>query len=157
MRPNCWCIPPNLRQEIDNETRGRLLICVHAHCQMACLSWRNSKVVYFLSTVANPWAPDTWVLRQRKGHVGQWDVPLTPMQVLYEALMRGIDVKDQLRSSYPTLLQSHKWWHKGYCFVIDQSLVNSFILFKEAMVEMGFLVVTRKQFHLRVANALVQL
>jgi hypothetical protein len=62
--------------------------------------------------------------------------------------MCGVDVTDQLWSSYPILMKSHKWWYKRFCFVLDQSLVNSFILYTEEMLEVDFPVLTRKLFHL---------
>ena len=70
--------------------------------------------------------------------------------------MRGVDVTDQLRTAYPTLMKSHKWWHKCLSFVVDQSLVNAKIIHEEAALDMGFPTLTTKQFRLRVAEALVK-
>jgi hypothetical protein len=81
-----------------------------------------------LATAADPWSPDSWVLRRRKGHYGQWEVPTTPIHLMYQEFMRGVDVTDQLHAAYPTLMRSHKWWHKCVSFVVDQSLVNAKIL-----------------------------
>jgi hypothetical protein len=156
VRSNRLCIPENLHQECDNERRGRMVIRVHRHRQMACLSWRDSDVVYLLSTASDPWAPNTWVLRRRKGYACQWNVPSSPMHLEYQRFMRGVDVTDQLRASYPTLLHSHKWWHKCFSFILDQSLVNAFIIHEEVVEEFGLSNMTHKKFNLTIAEALVQ-
>ena len=156
VRSDRWCLPRNLKQEQDTIHRGRLIIRMHRHRQMACLSWRDSDTVFMLVTAADPWSPDSWVLRRRKGHSGQWEVPSTPIHLMYQEFMRGVDVTDQLRAAYPTLMRSHKWWHKCVSFVLDQSLVNAKILHDEAILDMGFPTVTTKQFRLRVAEGLVR-
>lgn len=113
-------------------------------------------MVFMLATAADPWSPDTWVQRRRKGHSGQWDVPTTPIHLMYQEFMCGVDVTDQLRASYPSLMRSHKWWHKCVSIVVDPSLVNAKILHDEAVLDMGFPIVTTKQFRLRVAEELVK-
>jgi hypothetical protein len=123
---------------------------------MACLTWRDSDTVFMLATAADPWSPDLWVLRCRKGHSGQWEVPSTSIHMMYQEFMRGVDVTDQLRAAYPTLMRSHKWWHKCVSFVLDQSLVNAKILHDEAILDMGFPTATTKQFRLRVVEGLVR-
>jgi hypothetical protein len=45
--------------------------------------------------------------------------------------MRGIDVADQLRSSYSCQNQSHKWWHWVILFLIDITIVNMFIMYSD--------------------------
>lgn len=149
-------LPRNLQQETDNDKRGRMIIRVHKDRQIACMSWHDSNVVFFLSTACDPWAPRQWALRRRKGHAGQWDVPSSPMHKLYEQYMRGVDVTDQLRASYPTLMRSHKWWHKVLSFVVDQSLVNSRICHDEVVADMGLPPLTHKKYNLRVADELVR-
>ena len=156
VRSDRWCLPRNLKQEQDNIHRGRLIIRMHRHRQMACLSWQDSDMVFMLTTAADPWSPDSWVLRRRKGHYGQWEVPSSPIHLMYQEFMRGVDVTDQLRAAYPTLMRSHKWWHKCVSFVVDQSLVNAKILHDEAVLDMGLPTVTTKQFRLRVAEGLVK-
>ena len=41
--------------------------------------------------------------------------------------MRGVDVVDQLRASYPSQTQSHNWWHWVFWFFVDISIVNMYV------------------------------
>ena len=58
VRSDRLCMPRNLKQDPDNIHRGRLIIRMHRHRQMACLSWRDSDTVFMLATAADPWSPD---------------------------------------------------------------------------------------------------
>ena len=75
---------------------------------------------------------------------------------MYQEFMRGVDVTDQLRAAYPTLMRFHKWWHKCVSFVLDQSLVNAKILHDEAILDIGLPSATTKLFRLRIAEGLVK-
>jgi hypothetical protein len=51
--------------------------------------------------------------------------------------MRGVDVVDQQRGYYTVALESNKWWHRGLTFVVDGSLQNAYIIYKEDIERVG--------------------
>ena len=42
---------------------------------------------------------------------------------------------DQLRASYSSQLQSHKWWHHIFWFFLDMTIVNMYILYLSHLEE----------------------
>jgi hypothetical protein len=87
--------------------------------------------------------------------VGQLIVPSTPIHYKYSEFMRGVDVTDQLHASYSVQLRSYKWWHKILNYVVDQSLVNNYIIDRDRRQELGMPLVSPMKFNLRIANYLV--
>jgi hypothetical protein len=69
--------------------------------------------------------------------------------------MRGVDVVDQMREYYTIQLQSHKWWHKVFLFILDSTLDNSFVLYSEDQREMGLPVLAIAFRRMNLAKALV--
>ena len=65
----------------------------------------------------------------RRSGVVRHDVPTSPVLLEYTRYMRGVDVTDQLRASYSSQTQSHKWWHRIFWFLMDTSIVNAYILY----------------------------
>lgn len=76
--------------------------------------------------------------------------------VMYQRFMRGVDVIDQLRTNYSVQLRSKKWWKKLFCCVVDQWIVNAYILYLEKMVALGLKPLDHMQFNLAIAHYLVK-
>jgi hypothetical protein len=53
------------------------------------------------------------------------------------------------------MLNSHKWWHKCLTFVVDSSLLNSFIIYREDATALSLGIWTQQLFHFNLAKALV--
>ena len=148
-------LPDGLYRESDNAVRGSMVIKVHDHRQMAVVSWQDKCLVTLLSTAANPWEPGVVVLRKLKGMRGQLVVPSSPIHTQYQEYMRGVDVSDQIRANYSSQLKSHKWWHKLFFFIVDQSMVNSYVVYCSQMEQLGLRVRTHMQFKIAVGKYLV--
>lgn len=148
-------LPSGLYRNTKDAERGSLLIRVHDHRQMAVVSWQDKCLVTLLSTAASPWEPGVSVLRRIPGMRGQLKVPSSPIHVQYQEYMRGVDVTDQIRSNYSSQLKSHKWWHKLFFFIIDQSMVNSYVVYCSQMESLGLRVRTHMQFNIAVGKHLV--
>lgn len=52
-----------------------------------------------------------------------------PIHHEYITFMRGIDVADQLRTSYTGWTHSHKWWHHPFWFLLDQMAMNMYLYY----------------------------
>jgi len=122
---------------------------------MVGLSWQNKKMVTFLSTGVDAWQPRIQVGRRQHGHVGKMAIPLTPIHLMYQEYMRGVDVTNQLHTNYSYMLSTHKWWHKIFCFVVDQSIINSYILHCKESQWLELHVLKYIYFNLGVGNYLV--
>lgn len=149
-------LPAGLYRDGDSEVRGSMLIRTHVHRQMGVVSWQDKKLVTLLSTATAPWAPNTKVLRRVVGLQGQLVVPSSPMHQQYVEYMRGVDVTDQLRGNYSAQLRCHKWWLKIFHFVVDQSMVNSYVTYIHEMEHLGLKVMSHLQFKIAVGKHLIE-
>lgn len=149
-------LPKDLTRKKTGTLRGNLVIKMHVHRQIVGISWQDSDMVTLLSTGADAWEPGVTVLRCLRGKVGQLIVPSTPVHRQYEMFMRGVDVTDQLRVNYSVQLSSHKWWHKIFAFIVDQSIINSYILFNSEMEKLGLPVMRHMRFNLAIADDLIK-
>jgi hypothetical protein len=53
----------------------------------------------------------------------------------YNQFMLGVDKVDQMMSYYCFVRKSIKWWRKVFFWVLDLSIVNSFIIFRHTLAE----------------------
>jgi hypothetical protein len=76
----------------------------------------------------------------------------------YTCNFNAVDKNDQLRSYYGIAARAKKWWKYLFWFVLDVTLVNAFILYKEAPPTLGGprrRPVPHLDFHLDVAMGLI--
>ena len=93
-----------------------------------CLVWRDRKTIPFINTTCEP-SKQTIVMRKKKD--GSRIIVSCPQSVqLYNSYMGGVDVADQLRKAY-SKRKSKKWWLPVFYFLVDVSVVNSYILHHE--------------------------
>jgi hypothetical protein len=147
-------LPAGLYREPDSSVRGSMVIWNHVHRQMGVVSWQDKKLVTLLSTAAAPWEPNTKVLRRIPGLQGQLMVPSSPMHRQYVEYMRGVDVTDQLRGNYSSQLRCHKWWVKIFHFIVDQTMVNSYVTWVKQMEDLGLPVTSHLAFKIAVGKHL---
>ena len=93
-------------------------------------TWKDKKVVHFISTESNPIGNKTVNHKQHNGPFIQ--VPTVPVVKSYNKSMGGVDLHDQLRGYYAIGTKSRKWWHYLFWFCVDLSIVNAFVLEKKA-------------------------
>ena len=94
------------------------------------LVWKDKRYVFMLSTKHD----DKVHQHRRFNKRGQEELISKPNMIAdYTAHMGGVDRADHYISSYQFLQRSVKWWRKLYFFVLESSVVNSFILFNMHM------------------------
>lgn len=130
-------------------TRGEM----HRRREICALVWMDSRPVWLLSTAVNPIDPKC--VAQRWIHRERVEFPTSPVLLQYQANMRGIDVCDQTRGYYTTMMASHKWWHKILTFVLDSSIDNSWILYRHDAEDLGLATQSRLAWHYNLAQQLV--
>lgn len=77
------------------------------------------------------------------------------MQVQYSRFMRGVDVCDQLRSSYSTAIATKKWWQRLYFMLLDTTLTNAYVMYVQSARRVEERSLSHKDFQLAVGYALM--
>ena len=97
------------------------------------LQWVDSKVVAMISTIVN--ANDSVQVKRRvKNDDGAWNsVNVRQPQVfaMYNQYMNAVDRSDQILASHNVQRKCTRWWKTLFYHLIDISVFNSFILFRE--------------------------
>lgn len=63
---------------------------------------------------------------------------IKPQAVIdYNEGMKGVNVGDQLASSYPAVRRSIKWYKKVFMYLFDMALINSFLIYKQVGGSIG--------------------
>lgn len=99
---------------------------------LLCLAWRAPKKktpVIMLSSEASA----RLVTTPRKRHRQQVQKPA--VVDLYNHNMNGVDVADQLTVFYPFTRKTLKWWRKLFFWLVEVTLVNSYLLYKQVCSE----------------------
>ncbi|GFN87961.1 PiggyBac transposable element-derived protein 4-like [Plakobranchus ocellatus] len=76
--------------------------------------------------------------------------------LVYNSNLAGNDLNDQLRSYYPVGRKSNKWWRCCFWYLIEVSLVNAYIIYKNTPRPPGSKPMPHFNFHLEVARSLFQ-
>jgi hypothetical protein len=91
-------------------------------------SWLDNKVVTVMSTTSQPSATGTVLRRQKDGTHAT--VPCPEAIITYNQSMGGVDRGDQLRGYYNCKVKSRKFYKYIFYFLLDVSITNAFILYK---------------------------
>lgn len=99
------------------------------------LAWRDQRDVTMLSTVHNPSVVE--IVRNKKGSTEKEKV-LKPTVIMdYNERMGGVDAADHYISSYLFVRKSKKWWRKMFFWLLEVSVVNSFLLYNMYQQNIG--------------------
>lgn len=119
---------------------------------VACL-WHDKREIAILSTNSSPRTDD--VTRNLKGTSGV--TKAVPLPVLaYNNNMGGVDLNDQLRSYYPCGRKSFKWWRCCVWYLLEVSIINAYLLYKNMPRPPQARVLTHLQFQLAIARHLLK-
>lgn len=123
---------------------------------MCAVTWYDNKPVSLLSTACSPIDGSKSLFINRWHMGGHIEIPASPVLLHYQEHMRGVDVHDQLRGYYSLQRRDHKWWHKIFFHILDQSFLNAWILYKKAMVSRGTQPISHLHFYVEIANILTE-
>ena len=89
----------------------------------------DSKAVHLISNFHG--IENSTVSRKQKN--GQKIIVQCPLAIKdYNEHMGGVDRHDQLRQLYGINRKNIKWWHRIFFGLLDMTIVNSFILYRDA-------------------------
>ena len=91
-------------------------------------SWMDNKCVTVMSTTSQPAATGTVLRCQKDGT--RVSVPCPEAIINYNQKMGGVDRGDQLRGYYNCKVKSRKFYKYIFYFLLDVSITNAFILYK---------------------------
>lgn len=109
-----------------NMKRGEFQFATKGH--VAATKWMDKKAVGMLSTLHSPRETSTVQRKQASGEKATVHCPHVVSD--YNKLMGGVDRFDQMKQCYGIGRRSAKWWPRMMYFLIDLSIVNSFIAYK---------------------------
>ena len=118
---------------------------------MTAHAWMDNKVVTVMSTNTQPSATGTVLRRKKDG--SRVSVPCPESIILYNQYMGGVDRGDQLRGYYSCRTKCRKFYRYIYHFLLDVTITNSFILYKNFLPQPKYKMV--KEFRLQLARELV--
>lgn len=125
VRINRKGLPDMMKQKIKLE-RGEFQFQIKG--TISAVKWMDNRVVTLLSTLHDPRETTTVNRKNKDGTTAVVSCPTVVAE--YNKIMGGVDRFDQLRERYAVGRRSVKWWHRLLYFLIDLSIVNSFILWK---------------------------
>ncbi|KAI8771536.1 piggyBac transposable element-derived protein 4 [Biomphalaria glabrata] len=90
--------------------------------------WTEKQQVNILSTNSDP----VMTTVECRSKTGMLDLEIPLPVVNYNCGMFGVDLADQHCSYYPIGRVSNKWWRYMLWYLIDISMINSFLLMKKS-------------------------
>jgi len=124
-------MPPNLATYVHvHDDCGGLIVQMQRSMQMSTIVWFDGISIYLLSTSMDPIGEGSLCYKWTK-HKGRKEYHTSPILLEYQEMMRGVDLVDQCWMEYSAQLCSHKWWHRLLIVILDTSLGNAYILYKD--------------------------
>ena len=115
-----------------------------------CLIWKDKKAVAFVNTVTQPGTHINVTQRNKDGSRSQVSCPESVKH--YNAHMGGVDLFDSRRKIYSCSRKSKKWWLRLFYFLVDTTVVNSYIMYTKTA---GTKQLTLKDYIISLSEALM--
>ena len=145
--PDCLKAMKELQKSMS---RGDHTSSVVEEGQVEYLVWKDNRCVPFINTICPPGQEETV---QRRAKDGSRQTVKCPKSVkLYNQFMGGVDMADARRKSYSCSRKSRRWWLRLFYFLVDVSVVNSYVLAQESPL---FPAMTLKDFIVSLAEELL--
>lgn len=93
--------------------------------------WRDKKDVFLLTNFHDPKDISEVARREKDGTRKLYPCPISIID--YNKNMNSVDKFDQQLASYKLDRRSKKWWHRILFYFLDAAVVNSYLLYKEAL------------------------
>lgn len=119
------------RKQLPNDIKSRQLKkqgeSVVFQCneekKIVCSTWMDKRQISIISS--NTDSNIVQVKRRKGKEINEVDCPESFK--LYNQYMGGVDLADQRRKYYTVARKSMKWWYYLFWFLLDTTIVNSFI------------------------------
>ena len=125
--PNCLKALKELQKSMS---RGDNMSSTVEGGRVECLVWKDNRCVPFINTICPPGQGETVQRRAKDGTRQPVNCPR--LVKLYNQFMGGVDMADARRKNYTCSRRSRRWWLRLFYFLVDVSVVNSYILAQES-------------------------
>lgn len=117
----------------SKQAQGKLEWRMHSSNKIWCIVWCDKKPVLLLSTHAlpTPLVGSPPLTEQRRSNRVVVDVPTLLVHKEYTTWIRGVDVANQICTFYSCQVRSHKWWHRLLFFLLDTTVGDCHVVYKE--------------------------
>ena len=115
-----------------------------------CVVWKDRKAVAIVNGLVDPSKTSHILRRNKDGTRSQ--VSCAESVRLYNCFMGGVDLFDSWRKTYSCSCKSKKWWLRLFYFLMDASVTNAYILYKETPQTKAL---TLKEFVLQLSEYLI--
>ena len=129
--------------------------------EMLLTIWRDSKIVYLLSTVDQ--IRQTRVTRRkRKANITEENSEVMetinmPSSIFnYNRLAKGVDILDQYLNYYLFPHRSMKWYFRIAIYMLEIAIVNSWVLYKESFETGGTKILSYFSYRRAIAKSLIK-
>lgn len=120
-------LPKCMKKKVLKRLKKHAVIAFkHKTENVLALAWKDKRDVCLLSTNHNP--ETQLISRSIRKNVAE-TIPKPIAICDYTAKMGGVDRNDHYCTSYGFAKKSLKWWRKLYFWILEVSIVNSFILY----------------------------
>ena len=119
---------------------------------MLALKWMDKRPVTMLSTIHD----ESTVTKRRRTRLapgGHEEIEKPTMIERYNTYMGGVDKADQLMSYYGFSHRTLKWWRRAFFHLVDNAIVNSYILY--TLSEQADRKLDHKQYRIQLARQLL--
>ncbi|CAG4992763.1 unnamed protein product [Parnassius apollo] len=96
---------------------------------VAFFVWKDTKLVYVLSTAYHPRQKTTCRRTQKDGSKSDVSCPIGILE--YTKRMGGVDRFDQKRGTYSIARRSKRWWMRIFYFLVDSAITNAYIIYTQ--------------------------
>lgn len=133
--PKCK-LPPE--KEMNKQERGSSCeyVCTNDGVDVSCVSWKDNKTVCLLSSYTGE-LPKTTIPRYDRKQKKKIDINCPNVVVEYNRHMGGVDLMNSLIGRYKIKIRSKKWYIRLFYHLLDQTVVNSWLLYRRQKQQSG--------------------
>lgn len=96
---------------------------------LCCLKWKDKRIVYLLTNFHDLCIEVEVNRKNKDGTVSKVSCPAALQD--YNQHMNFVDKFDQRKGQYEIDRKSRKWWHRIFFHLLDCSVVNAFLVYRE--------------------------
>lgn len=121
--------PLKTKAEMEKQERGAYDYRTDSENKMCLVRWKDNKVV----TCATNFIPLSEGKCRRWSREEKSKIHVCQPEIFshYNTYMGGVDKMDQLIAVYRTRMRQRKWWWPIFCYLLDASVTNSWLLMRK--------------------------
>lgn len=101
---------------------------------LVSMFWKDRKGIYFLSNYHD--VTDVMSVGRRNKDGSREEITCPKLVKDYNENMGFVDKADMLKALYEVNRKSRKWWHRIFWYILDVTVVNAFIIYREQTNDM---------------------